>query len=236
MPRIVRYPQPVFDFLDGPVRELVTQLYEAVGYLGVALWVAIESVIIPIPSELVLPFAGFLAADPASIEPVTGTRWSIPLLVAFATLGSLVGALIAYGIGYWGGRPALARWGRYLRITDQDLDRTEAFFVRWGAAASFLGRMVPVVRSLVSFAAGVGRMRLGPFVLFTVLGSIPWNLGLIVAGYLLGESWTAIGGLLKRYEYAVLAVLVVVVLAWIWLRFVRGRRRYAQGGSSGPRR
>ena len=97
----------MFDFLNGPVRDLVTAIYEAVGYVGVALWVAIESVVIPIPSELVLPFAGFLAADPTSVEPITGQPWTIPLLVAAATVGSLLGALIAYAIGFYGGRPAL---------------------------------------------------------------------------------------------------------------------------------
>jgi len=214
----------VFDFLNGPVRELVTAIYEAVGYLGVALWVAIESVIIPIPSELVLPFAGFLAADAGSIEPITGVRWSIPLLVVAATIGSLIGALIAYAIGYWGGRPVLIRWGRFLRFTEEDLDKTEAFFARWGNWAAFLGRMVPVVRSLVSFGAGVGKMHLGPFILFTTLGSIPWNLALVLAGYLLGENWTQIGDFLKRYEYLVLGVLVVIGLAYLWFKFVRPRR------------
>jgi membrane protein DedA with SNARE-associated domain len=220
----------VFDFLNGPVREFVTAIYEAVGYLGVAMWVAIESVIIPIPSELVLPFAGFLAASPLSIEPLTGARWSIPLLVVAATIGSLIGALIAYAIGYFGGRPVLIRWGRILRFTEDDLEKTERFFARWGAWASFLGRMVPVVRSLVSFGAGVGRMKLGPFILFTVLGSIPWNLALVLAGYLLGENWLAIGNFLKRYEYLVLGALVLVALAYLWFKFGRpwlARRRAA---------
>ena len=189
----------MFDLINGPVRDLVTFLYEAVGYLGVILWVAIESVVIPIPSELVLPFAGFLAADPTSIEPLTGSPWSVPLLVAAATVGSLLGALVAYAIGYFGGRPVLLRWGRILRFTDDDLVRTERFFDRWGAWAAFFGRMVPVVRSLVSFGAGVGRMPLVPFAVFTVLGSIPWNLALVLAG---------IG---------------LVGLAWAWLRFVRPR-------------
>ena len=217
----------MFDFLNGPVRDLVTAIYEAVGYLGVALWVAIESVVIPIPSELVLPFAGFLAADPTSIEPLTGTRWNLLLLVTFATAGSVAGALVAYALGAWAGRPLLVRWGRFLRFTEDDLVRTEAFFERWGAAAAVLGRLIPVVRSLVSFAAGIARMPLGPFVLFTVLGSIPWNLFLIGAGYLLGERWEEIGDVLKRYEYAVIGGLVLVALAWIWLRFVRPRRRPA---------
>ncbi len=215
----------MFEFLNGPVRELVTQIFEAVGYFGVALWVAIESVIIPIPSEVILPFAGFLAADPGSIEPITGVRWTIPLLVVASTAGSLLGALVAYAIGYWGGRPLLLRWGRFLRFSANDLDRTEAFFAKWGAWAAILGRMAPVIRSLVSFGAGVGRMHLGPFVLFTILGSIPWNLALITAGFLLGERWEEIGLLLKRYEYVALGGLVLVALAWIWFRFIKPRRR-----------
>ena len=146
----------VFDFLNGPVRDLVTQIYEAVGYLGVALWVAIESVIIPIPSELVLPFAGFLVGDRATaMEPLTGQPWSFWLVVLAGTLGATVGALVAYGIGAWGGRPLIERWGRYLGITAADLDKADAFFEQHGQAAAFFGRMVPVIRSLVSFAAGV---------------------------------------------------------------------------------
>ena len=93
---------PVFDFLNGPVRELVTQIYDAVGYVGVALWVAIESVIIPIPSELVLPFAGFLVGAGTSIEPLTGQPWSLALVTIAGTIGSLIGALVAYAIGYFG--------------------------------------------------------------------------------------------------------------------------------------
>jgi membrane protein DedA with SNARE-associated domain len=213
----------VFDFLNGPVRDLVTALYEAVGYLGVILWVAIESVVIPIPSELVLPFAGFLAADSTSLEPLTGSPWSIPLLVTAATVGSLIGALIAYAIGSYGGRPLLLRWGRILRFTEDDLLRTERFFERWGAWAAFLGRMVPVVRSLVSFGAGVGRMPLVPFMVFTVLGSIPWNLALVLAGYMLGERWAQFEVLMAQYEYVVLGAIGLAGIAWIWLRVVRPR-------------
>ena len=222
----------MFDFLNGPVRDLVTAIYEAVGYLGVALWVAIESVIIPIPSELVLPFAGFLAADTTSLEPITGQPWSIPLLVTAATIGSVIGALVAYAIGYYGGRPVLIRWGRYLRFTEEDLDRTEGFFARWGNAAAFFGRMVPVVRSLVSFGAGVGKMKLGPFILFTTLGSIPWNLFLILAGYVLGENWLQIGEFLKRYEYVVLAILVIVAVAYLYVKFIRPRRNAPRPGET----
>ena len=217
----------VFDFLNGPVRELVTQIYEAVGYLGVALWVAIESVVIPIPSELVLPFAGFLVGEGTALEPITGQPWNYWLTVIAGTLGATVGALIAYGIGAWGGRPILERWGRYLGITAADLDKADDFFARHGEAASFFGRMIPVIRSLVSFAAGVARMPLGKFTLFSVLGSLPWTALLVFAGMALGANWEQVGAWLKRFEYAIVAVLVVIALAWIWLRIIKPRRRAA---------
>lgn len=220
----------VFDFLNGPVRELVTTIYDAVGYLGVALWVAIESVIIPIPSELVLPFAGFLVGEGSAIEPITGSPWDYWLTVLAGTLGATAGALIAYGIGAWGGRPLLERWGRYLGITAADLDRADDFFARHGEAASFFGRMIPVIRSLVSFAAGVSRMHLGRFTVFTFLGSAPWTALLVFAGMQLGSNWEEVGGWLKRFEYAVLGVLILIALAWIWFRIVKPRRRGAGAG------
>jgi membrane protein DedA with SNARE-associated domain len=213
----------VFDFLNGPVRDLVTQIYDAVGYLGVALWVAIESVIIPIPSELVLPFAGFLVGEGTSIEPLTGAPWSFWLTVLAGTLGATVGALVAYGIGAWGGRPILERWGRWLGITAEDLDKADAFFAKHGEAASFFGRMIPVIRSLVSFAAGVAHMPLLRFTTFTFLGSLPWTALLVFAGVQLGANWETVGAWLKRFEYLVIGILVVIALAWIWLRIVKPR-------------
>ena len=154
----------MFDFLDGPVRDLVVAVYGAIGYVGVAFIVALESVVIPIPSELVLPFAGFLVADPLAIEPLTGAAWNPVLLVIAGTAGSVLGALIAYAIGFWAGRPFLLRFGRYLLIKPADIERTEAFFARHGGKAAFVGRMIPVVRSLVSYVAGIARMPLLPFV------------------------------------------------------------------------
>ena len=214
----------MFDFLNGPVRDLVTQIYEAVGYLGVALWVAIESVIIPIPSELILPFAGFLVGEGIAIEPLTGEPWSFWLTVLAGTLGATVGGLIAYAIGYWGGRPIIERWGRYIGISPADLDRAEAFFEKYGPAASFFGRMIPVIRSLVSFAAGVSRMRIVPFTVFTFLGSLPFTALLVFAGMQLGANWEEVGAVIKRFEYVILAGLVVVGLAWIWFRIIKPRR------------
>lgn len=218
----------MFDFLDGPVRDLVVAVYGAIGYVGVALAVALESVVIPIPSELVLPFAGFLAADPLAIEPLTGGRWSPLLLVVAGTAGSVLGALVAYAIGYSAGRPFLLRFGRYLLISPADVDRTESFFRRHGGKAAFFGRMVPVVRSLVSYVAGVGRMPLVPFVVYSALGSLPWVILLVGTGTLLGESWPTIEAVLKPFELAVLVGLAGTAALVVALK-VRGylRRRRA---------
>lgn len=213
----------MFDFLNGPVRELVTQLYETVGYLGVALWVAIESVIVPIPSELVLPFAGFLVGEGTAIEPLTGSPWSLWLTVLAGTLGATVGALVAYAIGAWGGRPVLERWGKWVGITAEDLDKADAFFAKHGEAASFFGRMIPVIRSLVSFAAGVAHMPLLKFTVFTFLGSLPWTALLVFAGVQLGANWETVGGFLKSIEYLVLAGLVAIALIWGWFRILKPR-------------
>lgn len=223
----------MFEFLDGPVRQLVTQLYEAVGYLGVAIWVAIESVIIPIPSELILPFAGFLVGEGTAIEPLTGRPWSLPLVVLAGTLGATFGALVAYAIGYWGGRPVLLRWGRVFGIKAEDLDRTEAFFSKYGVAACFVGRMIPVVRSLVSFGAGLGRMPIVPFTIYTFLGSLPFTFLLVFVGVQLGANWEVVGGVLKQFEYVIFGVIVVIVLAFIWVRIVRPRRRAAAARATG---
>jgi membrane protein DedA with SNARE-associated domain len=165
-----------------------------------------------------------------AIEPITGAAWNYWFVVLAGTLGATVGALIAYGIGAWGGRPVIERWGRYLGITSSDLDRADVFFARHGQAASFFGRMVPIIRSLVSFAAGVSRMPLGRFTLFTFLGSLPWTAALVFAGVALGANWETIGAWLKRFEYAVLAVLVVVAVGWIWFRIIKPRR--ATGASA----
>lgn len=216
----------MFDFLDGPVREAITSLYEAVGYLGVTLWVVLETVVIPIPSELVLPFAGFLAGvggSDAPIEPLTGAPWSLALLVVAATLGSLIGGLASYTIGARLGRPVLIAIGGRIGIDPEQLARVERWFERYGAAAAIFGRCIPVLRSLVGYAAGLGRMPLGRYLVYTVIGSLPFNIALLGAGALLGANWEeTLAPLLKGLERGVLALLAVT-LGLLVLRRLRRR-------------
>lgn len=205
----------------------VLAMYDAVGYLGVAAAVALETIVAPIPSEVILPMAGWKVsqsqATPDVLEPLTGLAWNLPLAIGFATVGSLVGALVGYYIGAWGGRPLLDRYGRYVGVTAFDLDRAHAWFERYGRWAVFLGRMVPLVRTFVSYPAGIARMRIGPFILFSTLGSLPWNAALIVAGFVVGENYPAIEAALKPWEYVIYAVVLAAGAYLVW-RWARGRR------------
>jgi membrane protein DedA with SNARE-associated domain len=205
-------------------------MYDAVGYVGVAAAVALETIVAPIPSEVILPMAGWKvsqsAADPAVLEPLTGQPWNLVLAIALATVGSIVGALVGYAIGAFGGRPLLDRYGRYVGIGAGDLDRADRWFERWGGLAVFLGRMVPLVRTFVSYPAGISRMPIGRFLLFSTLGSLPWNAALIYAGLVVGDNYPQIEAALKPWEYVIYAVVLVGLVALV-VRWRLGRRRAA---------
>ena len=169
-------------FLDQIVIPFLQNLYGAVGYLGVAVAMAIESAMIPMPSEIILPLAGFQVSNPALIEPLTNGPWSFWLVVIFATIGNTVGSLIGYGIGAWGGRPFLERWGKYLLIRQHEIELAEHFFTKYGAATAFFSRLLPVVRTFISFPAGVARMDLRKFIIYSTAGAFIWSAVLVQAG------------------------------------------------------
>ncbi len=171
----------------------VTDVIDALGYLGVAVLVALESVFPPIPSEVVLPLAGFVAGQ--------GNASLVGMIVA-ATAGSLVGAWILYGLAAWIGHDRLhgfiERHGRWFGVKPSDIAKAEAWFDRRSSYAVFLGRCVPVVRSLVSIPAGFRRMPLLRFSVLTAAGSAIWNIALISAGALLGDRWEEVGGIVRH--------------------------------------
>ena len=204
-------------FIDQIVIPFLNTLYGAVGYAGVFLAMTIESAMIPLPSELILPFAGFLVSDPSQLEPITGQPWSFWIVVVVATAGNTAGSLIAYAIGAWGGRPFLERYGRYILIRPHEIELADRFFARWGSQTVFIGRLLPVVRTFISFPAGVARMPLGKFVLFSTLGALPWSILLAYAGVVLGENWVDIRHALQPFDLAIaLAVVLAVLLFLAW--------------------
>jgi len=192
-----------------------TRMMEATGYAGVFLLMVAESMVLPVPSEAVMPFAGFLVAE-GSMSAVAA--------VGFATLGSLVGSLLSYAIGRFGGRPFIAKYGKVLFLDASDLERTDGFFRRRGAVTIFVSRFIPVVRHLISIPAGMGRMRLLPFCLFTVVGAALWNSFLTWCGFALRANWDAVLRYARLVDVGVLAILAGLVTLFVF-RHVRVRRR-----------
>jgi membrane protein DedA with SNARE-associated domain len=203
-------------FIDQIAIPFLESLYGALGYLGVFIAMSIESAMIPLPSELILPFAGFLVSDPSQIEPITGQPWSYWIAVIVATIGNTTGSLIAYGIGVYGGRPFLERYGKYILIRHHEIEIAEHWFARWGSPTVFFSRMLPIVRTFISFPAGVARMPLGKFVLYSTLGALPWSMALVWAGVQLGENWEQIRHALEPFDL-VIAIGVVGMLAVLLL-------------------
>ena len=188
------------------------------GYLGVMLLMAIESACIPLPSELIMPFAGYLVS--------TG-EFNLWLAATAGALGCNLGSVVAYEAGKRGGRPVVERWGRYLLIGPDELDTAERFFARWGSAAVLIGRLIPVIRTFIAFPAGVARMRLLPFHLYTFIGSWPFCFALAWVGMKLGDRWNSdprLKALFHRLDAVVLAVLVIALGLYIWHR-VNGIRK-----------
>ena len=215
-------------FIDQVVIPFLNTLYGAVGYAGVFLAMTIESAMIPLPSELILPFAGFLVSDPTQLEPITGQPWSFWIVVVVATAGNTAGSIIAYAIGAWGGRPFLERYGRYILIRPHEIELADRFFARWGSQTVFIGRLLPIVRTFISFPAGVARMPLGKFILFSTLGALPWSILLAYAGVVLGENWVDIRHALQPFDLAIAVAIVLAVLlflAWRLGLLDRLRRR-----------
>ena len=195
------------------IGEWVTGVIETLGYPGLTVLVALENVFPPIPSEVILPLAGFLTGQ---------GRFSFPLVMLATTLGSLLGALVLYGVGAAAGRGRVRRlverFGHWALLTPEDLTRAERWFDRYGTIAVFTGRLAPVVRSLVSIPAGYSRMPLGKFVLLTAVGSAIWNGVLVSLGWALGENWHNIERYVGWLQYVVIAAVALLVIRFIWLR------------------
>jgi membrane protein DedA with SNARE-associated domain len=187
----------------------------SLGYLGVVLLMAIESACIPLPSELIMPFAGYL------VFKGTLTLWGVALAGA---VGCVVGSLIAYYVGLWGGRPLVLKYGRYLLISHHDVDLADRWFARHGDLTILVGRLLPVVRTFIAFPAGVARMPLLKFVIYTFVGSLIWCFALAWVGQKLGEHWDSLGVYFHRFDEVIGLLILVGAAWWIWrhLRHLRG--------------
>ena len=207
----------MLDTIVSSLAGLITATISAMGYPGIVLLMAIESACIPLPSEIIMPFAGYLAS--------TG-RFSLVLVATFGALGCNVGSTIAYAIGTYGGRPLVEKWGAYVLMSRRDLDLAERFFARWGSITVFVARLLPVVRTFIALPAGMARMPQLRFQLYTFAGSWPWCFALAYVGMKLAQRWDSdprLRAIMHKAD-AVVVVALIAGLAWFIWRHWRTRR------------
>nr|WP_216367838.1 DedA family protein [Geobacillus sp. DSP4a] len=198
------------------VQAWITDFMEQFGYIGIFLMIALENIFPPIPSEVILPFGGFMT---------TYTSLTVPGVIVAATAGSIVGAIVLYGIGRLLSVERLERivdrWGGWLRVKPEDISKANRTFQRYGVWAVFLGRMIPLVRSLISIPAGMSKMNIWLFVWLSVLGTLIWNTLLISIGAALGQSWEKVSEVIGMYAevvYVIIAIIILVAAVRFWKR------------------
>jgi membrane protein DedA with SNARE-associated domain len=201
---------------DAYVWPFIQGIYDTFGWFGVVIMMAIESACIPLPSEVIMPLAGQYLVT-------RGDNWAGILLAGFyGALGCTIGSIIAYWVGALGGRPLVEKYGKYLLINKHHLHTADRWFEKYGEATAFFSRLLPVIRTFISFPAGVARMNFGKFVIYTFLGSFPWSAGLAWAG----AVWQprAIREALRPFDIPIIAI-VLLLIAWFVIRNLRNRRQ-----------
>lgn len=185
----------------------VISVISAIGYLGVIVLMAIESACIPLPSEVIMPFSGYLVH--------TG-QFNLWLVALAGAIGCNVGSAVAYEIGYYGGRPLVERYGSYLLLSKNELDWTDHFFARFGDITVLISRMLPVVRTFIALPAGIARMPRLRFHIYTFVGSFPWCLGLAYLGMKAGENWKYLGKYFHQFDKAIGVVILFGIIWFVW--------------------
>ncbi len=199
----------------GDIAHSIQQLIIDLGYPGLFLLIVLESTMVPIPSLLVMPFAGFLASR---------GDFSLPDILILNTAAALTGSLISYWLGRAGGKPLLLKYGKYVFVRPKDIEKTEEYFAKHGGKTVFIARFLPVVRHLISIPAGIAKMPILPFSALTAAGATIWGGGLMLLGYWLRENWEPVSEKMKHYDHLIAAG-VVVIIAVVAIRFYLQRRK-----------
>ena len=208
----------IIEILSG----FIVAVISGMGYAGVALLMAVESACIPLPSEIIMPFAGYL---------VYAGRFNLWAVGVAGAVGCVVGSWVAYFVGLKGGRPFVERYGRYILVSRHDLDLADRWFARYGEVIVFASRLLPVVRTFIAFPAGVARMNLARFTVYTFLGSLPWCVGLAYVGQILGEQWDKNETLktwFHRFDFLIGVAILAAAAWWVWRHLKHARHDAAQ--------
>lgn len=207
------------EFISG----VATNILTTTGYPGAAGLMALESMIAPVPSEAVMPFVGFQVKD---------GNWNLWLAILSTTIGSLIGSLLSYYMGYFGGKPLVLKVGKYLLLNRHDLEMTERYFhARRGTLTIFISRFIPVVRHFVSIPAGIGKMPLLPFLVVTGIGATMWNTFLLGCGWYLRDNWRVVQKYSHQADIVIIAIFCVGLVWWVRKRW---KESHTQANPSGP--
>lgn len=186
---------------------LVISVIEATGYFGIVFFMAIESANIPVPSEVIMPFSGYLVAQ---------GELSLFWVALWGAVGNLVGSLVSYGVGYYGGRAFLEKYGKFFFVHMKDLELADRWFAKYGSSIAFFSRMLPVVRTFVSLPAGIARMNIWKFSIYTFIGSFIWSLGLVYIGVITGENWHMLEGIFRKLDWVILLLIIAGAVYWVY--------------------
>ena len=187
------------------ISSFIINIISTSGYFGITFLMALESACLPVPSEVIMPFAGFLVFE---------GRFALWQVVLWGTVGNLIGSLAAYLVGFYGGRPLIEKYGKYVLISHHDLKVAQNWFLKYGSVSIFFSRLLPVVRTFISLPAGIARMPILKFSFYTFLGSLPWSFVLAYAGVASGENWTVLESYFKKFDWLILT-LIVLGIGWI---------------------
>ena len=203
--------------------QFIVATISKLGYTGVVLLMAIESACIPLPSEIIMPFSGYL---------VSKGEMNLWLVGIAGAVGCVLGSMVAYWAGMYGGRPFIEKYGRYILISHHDLDLADRWFAKYGEIIVFASRLLPAIRTFIAFPAGVARMNIPRFIIYTFAGSLPWCLGLAYVGQKLGEQWDKdprLKSLFHRFDFVIGILFVLGAGWWIWRHIRHSKRPNARG-------
>lgn len=186
---------------------LIIEVISQTGYGGITFLMALESACIPIPSEIIMPFSGFLVFEGKFVF------WQV---VLWGAIGNLIGSIAAYLVGYYGGRPLIEKYGKYLLISFHDLEKTDRWFNKYGQSTVFFSRLLPVVRTFISLPAGISRMDFKKFSFYTLAGSLLWSFVLTYAGVIMGRNWIALEIYFRKFQWVIGGLIVLGAVWWIW--------------------
>lgn len=202
---------PIIEIVSGFIVSMISHL----GYLGILVAMAIESACIPLPSEIIMPFAGYL---------VLNGKFTMLWVTIAGALGCTIGSITAYFVGKFGGRTFLEKYGKYLLIDEAEIDWADSWFKRYGNKTVFISRLLPVIRTFISLPAGIARMNFGKFVLYTFVGSLPWCWFLAYIGLKLGENWNTLGKYFHKIDVFIVAIAIVLLIIFVYYKIKKMRR------------